>query len=47
LSHLELKKARELSNMLDSWRKKVNAVMPPPNPKYNPNGNWPVPAGIL
>ncbi|NOZ21913.1 MAG: sulfatase [Planctomycetes bacterium] len=29
-------KARELHGLLKSWRKKVNAQMPTPNPKYDP-----------
>jgi arylsulfatase A-like enzyme len=29
-------RAREMRRMLDDWRKSVNAVMPTPNPKYDP-----------
>ena len=29
-------RAKELHLMLDNWRKSVNAVMPAPNPKYDP-----------
>lgn len=34
-------KAKELTAMLHDWRKKVNAEMPVPNPKYVEGSKWP------
>ncbi len=40
----ESQKAKELRNMLHAWRKSVDAVMPPPNPDYDPKLKWPAPS---
>lgn len=37
LSASEPAKVKELTNMLHSWRKRVNANMPTPNPNYDPS----------
>jgi arylsulfatase A-like enzyme len=44
-------KVKELRDMLHAWRKKVNANMPTPNPKYDPSlkdqwQNWVRPVGV-
>jgi arylsulfatase A-like enzyme len=44
LSKTEPKKAEELKEMLHKWRKSVDAVMPYPNPKYDPKAKWPTPS---
>jgi arylsulfatase A-like enzyme len=35
-------KVNELRDLLHNWRKNVNAEMPVPNPKFDPNQAWPV-----
>jgi arylsulfatase A-like enzyme len=44
LSKSEPKKAEELKEMLHKWRKSVDAVMPYPNPDYDPAAKWPTPS---
>ena len=44
LAKKEPAKADQLRKMLHEWRKKVGAVMPYPNPKYDPNAKWPAPS---
>ncbi len=44
LSKEDTAKVTQLRNMLHAWRKSVNAVMPYPNPKYDPNAKWPAPS---
>jgi len=41
LSNSEPERVQELRGMLHDWRKSVNAEMPVPNPKYDPNKHWP------
>ncbi|MBS1607126.1 MAG: sulfatase [Bacteroidetes bacterium] len=41
LSKTEPAKVTELTGMLHDWRKKVNAQMPVPNPKYVEGSKWP------
>jgi len=42
LSHTAPDKVQELSSLLHTWRKNVNAEMPVPNPDYDPAKKWPV-----
>lgn len=43
LAKSDPQKVKELSHMLHAWLKRVHAVMPKPNPNYNPNLGWPTP----
>ena len=44
LSESYPQKVQQLRSMLEKWRNSVHAVMPTPNPNYDPKASWPTPS---